>query len=78
MTDMYNLYNENKTSTITPDSIFGDYQSYNGELSEHNQNSISKKLEEFSELSNNENFDMEVPEPDIEVDNGKLISVVPR
>lgn len=69
---MYNLYDGNKSSSITPDSIFGDHQSYNGELSEFNPNSVSKRLEEVSELSNHDNFDMEEPEPDIEVDKGKL------
>lgn len=76
MTDYENIFQLKNKSYISPNSIFGDSHSFNGDLSEFNPESVSKRLGDFSEHSDADNNDRYIEYPDIDVDEGKPISLV--
>ena len=65
---MENMFTENKDSRTTTYSIIGDSHSLNEDIDQSQQESLSKRLGEFTDLSNQENMDMENNISDIEID----------
>ena len=71
MTDIKGLLSSNKGSTYTPDSLYGDGNSNSGDLNDFNVETLSKRLGNLSESSNQENADSNMS--DIEIEYGKFL-----